>query len=213
MFTPETYVICLTGQGQVVRNGTISPLPTHFPKNSVAQAKGSLPGQSGKTHVYVIGRNEEFLIDSTGLKKVDVEKTGKGHSRKICNRCFVLKLQEKFETNQTDAKGNKTSRPTCRECRRDIDKRPATGKALAKLKQGAPAKGTLWQCPICEKRNIVGVTAKVVIDHDHDEGRPRGYLCDSCNTGLGRFKNGKDYLRNAITYLEHYEKKPPKKHP
>lgn len=62
------------------------------------------------------------------------------------------------------------------------------------------------KCPICQKRSIVGVTAKIVADHDHHTGDIRDFICDSCNTGLGRFKNGNDYLQNAINYLKERDK-------
>ncbi len=67
--------------------------------------------------------------------------------------------------------------------------------------ENAPANGEPWQCPICEKISIAGVNVKIVVDHDQESGQPRGLLCESCNTGLGRFKNGEDHLRNAIAYL------------
>lgn len=41
-------------------------------------------------------------------------------------------------------------------------------------------------------------------DHDHRAGRPRGLLCQSCNHGLGRFKDSLQFLLNAISYLEKY---------
>ncbi|MDR0645017.1 MAG: endonuclease VII domain-containing protein [Treponema sp.] len=44
--------------------------------------------------------------------------------------------------------------------------------------------------PCSRKRSIVGITAKIVADHDHHTGNIRAFICDSCNTGLGRFKNG-----------------------
>ena len=69
-----------------------------------------------------------------------------------------------------------------------------------------PEKGSLFKCPICRKRSIVGVTAKIVLDHRHADGASRAFLCDSCNTGLGRFKNGESYLKNAIAYLANFEK-------
>ena len=59
--------------------------------------------------------------------------------------------------------------------------------------------------PICQKRSIVGVTAKIVADHNHHTGDIRDFICDSCNTGLGRFKNGKDCLRDALRYIEERE--------
>lgn len=69
------------------------------------------------------------------------------------------------------------------------------------MEKQRPKKGAAFKCPICQRRSIADITAKVVADHDHHTGNIRDFICDSCNTGLGRFKNGEDYLQNAIEYL------------
>lgn len=68
-----------------------------------------------------------------------------------------------------------------------------------------PPIGLFWRCPICEKEGIVGVTVKLVLDHRHLTGDARDYICDSCNTGLGRFRNRRDFLKNAVAYLDKWE--------
>ncbi|MDE0324591.1 MAG: endonuclease VII domain-containing protein [Candidatus Poribacteria bacterium] len=68
-----------------------------------------------------------------------------------------------------------------------------------------PSDQTVFICPICEKRTIVDVTAKIVADHDHDTGEGREWICDSCNTGLGRFKDNIAILETAIEYLRRFE--------
>ncbi len=64
-------------------------------------------------------------------------------------------------------------------------------------------------CAICKKPETVeheGKIKNLAVDHDHKTGRVRGLLCDGCNTGLGRFKDSIEALREAIKYLEKQER-------
>jgi hypothetical protein len=51
-------------------------------------------------------------------------------------------------------------------------------------------------CAICGARDPEHV------DHDHVTGWIRGILCFNCNGGLGRLRDGVEYLAKAITYLK-----------
>lgn len=55
------------------------------------------------------------------------------------------------------------------------------------------------KCKICSKES------KLVIDHNHTNGKIRGLLCDSCNKGLGFFKDKIESLSSAINYLNKNE--------
>lgn len=198
-------VLCLCDNGYLINEEVVEPLITHFDKNAVVRVDKLYKETA---HIYHIKKNARFAVERKCLRPIDVFKTGKGYSKKICNVCFVLKPNSAFEVNQTDAKGNKIRRPSCRDCRRGIDKRRLSKKVIKQYKERhKPKDGSVWICPICLKRGIVGVTVKIVLDHDKAEGKIRNFLCDSCNTGLGRFKNGENYLKNAIKYLQDYEKK------
>jgi nitrate/TMAO reductase-like tetraheme cytochrome c subunit len=71
--------------------------------------------------VLFVGLNKILRVSLENLDALDVEHTGKGYDNKICNICHILKATEEFDINQTDAKGRKTTRPSCKECRKDID--------------------------------------------------------------------------------------------
>lgn len=58
-----------------------------------------------------------------------------------------------------------------------------------------------YRCFIC-KISQKELGKYLSIDHCHTTGKVRGLLCNSCNNGLGRFKDNITYLKNAIKYLE-----------
>lgn len=156
-----------------------------------------------KITVLFIGKSLTIETDEKNLFFLNIAKTGKPHKQKICNICHLLKEDKKeFDINQTDAKGRKTTRPSCQECRVAIDGVPL--KASEKKRLMAIAPKDIFTCPICGKTSIAGVTANLVIDHDHDTGNAREWICDSCNTGLGRFKDDIKLLQKAIDYLKKY---------
>lgn len=172
-------------------------------KNSVGIVK-AINGESAM--VLFIGVNEIKKVNFENLESIDIYKTGKGFDCKICNICHILKDTGSFEINQTDTKGNKTTRPSCRECRKHIDGVKLSNNEKKRMDKIAPPKGSIFTCPICEKRSIVGVTANLVRDHNHETGEGREWICDSCNTGLGRFKDNPKFLEKVIEYLRKYEK-------
>jgi len=83
---------------------------------------GDVSGE--KITVFFIGANRTVETDINHIDYLDIEKTGKPYEKKICNRCHLLKNIEEFDINQTDAKGRKTTRPTCKKCRVAIDGTP-----------------------------------------------------------------------------------------
>jgi hypothetical protein len=51
------------------------------------------------------------------------------------------------------------------------------------------------RCAICK------LEKKLYLDHDHQTDEPRGMLCSSCNTALGKFRDDPIILMSAINYL------------
>lgn len=62
------------------------------------------------------------------------------------------------------------------------------------------------KCAICGvmegHRSCYGTVCRLAVDHDHRTGTVRGLLCNSCNRGLGRFKDSIENLEAAIRYLK-----------
>jgi hypothetical protein len=58
----------------------------------------------------------------------------------------------------------------------------------------------MMETPGCE---ICGDTTKeLVVDHCHTTGEMRGFLCGTCNVGIGMFRDDPERLTYAIKYLE-----------
>jgi hypothetical protein len=168
-------------------------------------AVGLLRADSDDTcTVWLIGRDIEVSVGKAEVEDVDFTQTGDKFDKKICNVCHCLLPTSKFDKNQNNKHGA-IRRPSCKRCRTGIDKREPKTAQAKRMEKTKPKVGAPFTCPICRKRSIVGVTAKIVADHDHHTGNIRGFICDSCNTGLGRFKNGQDCLLNAIEYIKQHD--------
>lgn len=60
-------------------------------------------------------------------------------------------------------------------------------------------------CAICqaeETRTVKGTICSLAVDHDHETGRVRGLLCQSCNAALGGFRDSPALLERAAEYLK-----------
>ncbi len=201
----SNWILCVSGQGYAHLHGERDFIRSHFPMNSLGVI---VVEQDTELLVFLPGQDKQFFVQRRDTLEVDIFKTGDRFEKKICNICFVLKPVSDFSRNQTDSKGRPITRPSCNICRQDIDRRSIPSHQKKQAEQVRPPKGSLFRCPICRKMGIVGVNVKVVADHNHYAGKWRGFLCDSCNTGLGRFKNGESFLRNAIAYLKEHEDNP-----
>jgi hypothetical protein len=60
-------------------------------------------------------------------------------------------------------------------------------------------------CAICNRPETLKRKNKqpvLSVDHNHETKEVRGLLCSKCNTGLGSFEDNKEFLKNAIKYID-----------
>ena len=196
------WIVCTEGKGYLHEGDGSKRRRRVFPVCSVGLVQKR---QGDRVLVWLIGRDEVWSVPADKMQHLNVLETGDKFQKKICNICHCLLPVSQFERNQNNRHGV-VRRPSCISCRTGIDKRAPKSSQAKKMEKLRPKKGTPFKCPICQKRSIVGVTAHIVADHDHNTGNIRDFICDSCNTGLGRFKNGENYLHNAIEYLKERDK-------
>ena len=56
-------------------------------------------------------------------------------------------------------------------------------------------------CEVCKKPPL-GRWKKLHLDHDHETGEFRGWLCNSCNLGLGLIGDTLEYAEALVRYLK-----------
>lgn len=119
---------------------------------------------------------------------------------KTCGKCELIKPLDQFNNDKQTITG-KTS--YCKECIKTKYSIEETRNNSYKTKY----KITLvdynkiynlqnGKCKICDLN-----FDKLVVDHCHDSNEVRGLLCNSCNSGLGFFKDNVYNMKNAIKYL------------
>lgn len=164
--------------------------------------------------VLFIGKNTMLQLPNNELVVIDIKKTGKEEGTntppfkyKICNLCHIIKNQSvEFEYNQNDKQGRPTTRPSCRNCRVKINGKKMPKSERDRMNAIKPLPHELFKCPICQKLSIPDVTANIVIDHDHRTGMAREWICDSCNTGIGRFQDSPEMLEKISRYIKSHMK-------
>ena len=142
---------------------------------------------------------------------------------KNCRLCNIEKSTKDFEKTKQNLDGFKSY---CRICRVKYDRlkrieRKAKNPEKYKKKEqerkliqkyninkdqyNKILKSQNYCCYICEK-HMSEFSKSLYVDHCHTTGKVRGLLCNSCNKGLGDFKDNTLYLLKAIKYLEKNDK-------
>ena len=105
--------------------------------------------------------------------------------RKICKYCGKRKNKKSFPRH-IHYKDNLDSR--CKKC---VKKHSRVRHYLHK---NAPVKPPVCEC--CKQ-----IPVKWRLDHNHVTNQFRGWLCDNCNTGIGKLGDNLDGVIKAVNYL------------
>jgi hypothetical protein len=144
--------------------------------------------------------NIEISVCQNLTEFFDISQTGDDFDKKVCDRCFKYLPTSDFEENRIKKGGKITRRPSCCNCRKIKNGYPISKKDRAEWNKKKPQDFTLFTCPICNKTTIAKL-CKIVLDHCHRTGKVRGWVCESCNTGIGRFDDDPEIVSRAIKWL------------
>ncbi len=150
--------------------------------------------------VLFIRESVEETLQGNCLEEFDMGNTGDQHSHKVCDRCFKRLGTNQFSDNRSKKGGVITKRPSCKSCRREKDGQEISKLDRQKWASEEPRDYELFRCPICTKINISGMK-RIVLDHCHETGNVRGWICESCNTGIGRFDDDPELLERASKWV------------
>ena len=105
-----------------------------------------------------------------------------------CKKCGIELTDSNMAKAAKRQKGGYFMAKTCKECK------AAERRQLDQLRQeGIPSPRGFCDC--------CGKTSKLVLDHDHNTGKFRGWLCHSCNIGIGHLGDNIPGLIRALAYL------------
>jgi hypothetical protein len=113
---------------------------------------------------------------------------------KKCSSCKEIKTLDNYGTHS-----NGKLRPQCKTCVTERHYERKYGITLEDYNKMYKEQGGV--CKICHLPANHN-SNKLCVDHCHTTGEVRGLLCDTCNRGLGYFKDDTRLLQNSIEYLE-----------
>jgi len=117
---------------------------------------------------------------------------------KVCIKCKEEKPLAAF----SNSSGANYKRPECKKCNKELSRVRDELRAT----HGMPEEG--YKCPICRRgaEEVKGKGGKNngpwVLDHDHKTNKFRGWLCHTCNRGLGAFEDDPMRILKAVAYVE-----------
>ena len=127
---------------------------------------------------------------------------------KACNTCGVTKSLEGFYRY-----GNGRYYARCKDCHNARTKAWHKNNPHSRAENCWKMRGIemTWEqfeqmlaeqdsvCAICEKP--CGSGRRLAVDHNHETGRVRGLLCQSCNQTVGKIENGTIPFNRLLAYL------------
>ena len=122
---------------------------------------------------------------------------------KYCYKCKIFRPTDNFGESHTEFDGRQR---TCTDC---VFLTNFRRRLRGPVRNHTPAYKIIYErlfdeqdgrCAIC-RNTVPGKRKRFCLDHCHTTGNLRGLLCDSCNWGIGYFKDDPALFQAAIDYV------------
>lgn len=199
------WVFCFAGKGlKFDSNGQPKRDSKGFDRNAVGILE-CFVRDYGSFQIHLVD-GRRWLVPYREVESFGLHATGDAHSQKICKHCHCLLPINEFARDRYNKTGV-VRRASCKKCRKRRRGRPLNRDQAQAAEHRRPKPGSIFACPLCGSGFIVQVTSRAVHDHDHKSGDFRDFICESCNIGLGQFRNGRPYINKARKYLARHKRK------
>ena len=153
----------------------------------------SLLSESGDFHTRKTTRNGGSTSEKREIVYIKV--IGKRDTPRKCTACNQFFTADLFPLNGTkNARGHSYLYQTCKTCKNKIHRE------ITHIAKFAPPPPDRCECCNQEK-------GKLTYDHDHETLTFRGFLCKTCNIGLGNLGDNLEGVLRGALYLEKDESK------
>jgi len=122
--------------------------------------------------------------------------------KRVCKICKKEKDINEFSIGQYGKNNRPLWRPSCKKCLRESRNVNEEERKVFILNNPRPSLGEKFKCPICEDEFVRKFFNDVSLDHNNKTGHIRGWLCNNCNTSLGKFKDNEVVLLRAIEWIK-----------
>lgn len=112
-----------------------------------------------------------------------------------CRVCRHWLNSNNFVVDRSRSSGRASLCRSCASEEQTVSRYGMSVDELRELKKASEA-----GCPICGRKG-----QKMELDHNHDTGAVRAFLCSRCNGALGQFCDDIGLLNRAIEYLEKHD--------
>tara|TARA_B100000035_G_scaffold306328_1_gene308260 strand:- start:26 stop:439 length:414 start_codon:yes stop_codon:yes gene_type:complete len=120
---------------------------------------------------------------------------------KICTKCGIKKRYDDFAVNQYGKNNRILRRPVCIKCYAKKKGIPPKKRKEYEALNPRPEIGTMFHCPVCDKTKEHKFNNDICLDHNHETGEIRGYLCGSCNASIGKFHEDPETMERAAKWV------------